>query len=183
VWNITGCTLPIILTGATPFVSERDVKFQYERDRPARIQDALYRMSYNREMCCVKRAFPNDVHSHRERTYFAFLRPRMHSVKYAIIQCAKGPFASDSISMNVVLSSNTAYRDQFSGRTRFSSLLEKQKEKKKEKKAISYFRVIRASHAASNPLVYIRGEYVVFENVFLLLRRRFFRLSRDGHRR
>jgi len=133
VWNITGCTMPIILTGATPFVSERDVKFQYERDRPARIQDALYRMSYNREMCCVKRAFPNDVHSHRERTYFAFLRPRMHSVKYAIIQCAKGPFASDSISMNVVLSSNTAYRDQFSGRTRFSSLLEKQKEKKRRK--------------------------------------------------
>jgi len=76
----------------------------------------------------------------------------MHSVKYAIIQYAKGPFASDSISMNVVLSSNTAYRDQFSGRTRFSSLPEKRGEKK-EKQAISYSRVIRASHAASNPLV------------------------------
>lgn len=56
----------------------------------------------------------------------------MHSVKYAIIQCAKEPFASDSIAMNVVLSSNTAYWDQFSGRTRFSSLPGKAKEKKKK---------------------------------------------------
>lgn len=90
----------------------------------------------------------------------------MHSVKYAIIQCAKGPFASDSISMNVVLSSNTAYRDQFSGRTRFSSLLEKARAKKKRRRYP--IPVLSARRTQPQIRSSIRAEYVVFENVFLL---------------
>lgn len=109
-------------------------------------------------------------------TRISLFRSRMYFVKYAIIQCAKGPFASDSISMNVVLSSNTAYRDQFSGRTRFSSLPEKREEKKKRRRyPIPVLSVRRTQPQIRFP---IRGEYVVFENVFLLLLATIFPASR-----
>ena len=123
-------------------------------------------------MCRVKQHFRmmyiRVASPHNPSARISLFRSRMHYVKYAIIQCAKGPFASDSISMNVVLSSNTAYRDQFSGRTRFSSPPGKSEEGKKKNRRRYPILVLSARRTQPQIRSYIRGEYVVFQNVFLL---------------
>lgn len=92
----------------------------------------------------------------------------LHECTLHVIQRAKGPFASNSISMNVVLSSNAAYWDQFSGREYDFPLLERkidrEREAKRKKKTISYS-ALSARCTQSQIRSSIRGEYVVFGNV------------------
>lgn len=97
---------------------------------------------------------------------------------------AKGPFAPDSILIpplsssllpsndeRCTLSSNTAYRDQFSGSARdLSQDARRQERKTKRSDDILFPRVIRASHAAANPLVYSRRIRRLWETFLSLFR-------------
>lgn len=174
--------VPIILTGATPFASERtNAMLNFiSASRGAKFSEiALHRMfPHNRGICRVKQHFRmmyiHAARPHNPSARISLFRSRMHSAKYAIIQCAKGPFASDSISMNVVLSSNTAYRDQFSGRTRFSSPPWKSEGKKRKEDDILFPCYPRVARSLKSVRLYTKNmsSFKMFSSFCL---RRFFR--------
>lgn len=123
----------------------------------------------------------------RERTYF--VSPSFSNAlcaRCALSKCAK-PFASNSISMNVVLSSNAAYWDQFSGRVRFSSFREEDRKRerdRKEKRRQYSIPTLSARCTQSQIRSSIREESSSLKTFFFSFRDDFSGyVVQDGHRR